>query len=451
MEISATTRNRVLQCNEKSCVALMAGFVFCLVFIIACLQCSCDFDIKRHFIQSRLSVSYEYKSTTFHRLDLKKVSKTCKVATSTNGTTDILAFDRRKMCINLRNNPVSRFPTHILRGGAEVSHPKHTNQEHAELADLSPPHKRSRLAVDPEDVSNCEESTEDMPTDDDDSSALCPACGQLIPHAHTNCSASDTISNISMHGHSLEPFVHDFFASINDLPITVDAYNVLLQHCSDQKKITTSLAIYERMKNESIAPSFETCDILLSLCESAQEWDLAVRIAQDLIATGLCADERTYNWIIKLCAKLKEWDIVLELYDEMIHSRMDPCSKTRTLAVQACQGQGLWRRALDEFNELRKHTPAASLPYSYVIEACSQAGQVQEAQKLIEEHEAQQSQYLDEHDVVPGAESEDSRVVRLQDSCGEAAESGEGGEDGRPGADEGPEGAYQDSVEEDSQ
>jgi pentatricopeptide repeat protein len=248
-----------------------------------------------------------------------------------------------------------------------------------------------------------------------------------------------------MCGHSLEPFVHEFFASIHDLPINVDAYNVLLQHCSDQNKLTTALAIYAQMKNESITPSFETCDILLSLCESAQEWDLAVRIAQDMMAIGLCADERTYDWIIKICAKLKEWDIVLELYDEMIHSRMDPCSKTRILAVQACQGQGLWRRALDEFNAMRKQTAAASLPYSYVIEACTQAGQVHEAQKLIEEHEAQQSKFLDDHDVVPGGESEDSRVVRLQDSCGgEGQESGEGGEDGS--AHEGRHGEYQAST-----
>jgi pentatricopeptide repeat protein len=371
----------------------------------------------------------------------------------------VLAFYIEPIQIELRQNP--RFPTIFLRGGAEVSHEilsRHTKEEHADLANLSPPHKKSRLAFDPEDFSNRELSTGDLPNDEEnDSSELCPACGNFIPHTshtHTNHTAPDTISNISLHGHSLEPFVHDFFASIDDLPITVDAYNVLLQHCSEQKKITTALAVYARMKNQSIVPSFETCDILLSLCESVQEWDLAVRIGQDLIATGLCADERTYDWMIKLCSKLKEWDIVLDLYDEMIHSRMDPCSKTRTFAVQACQGQGLWRRALDEFNELRKQTPAASLPYSYVIEACSQAGQMQEAQSLIEEHEAQQSQFLADHDVVPGAESEDSRVVRLQDSCGEGAvsgegaESGEGGEDGRSVPGEGLDAAYQASTEE---
>jgi pentatricopeptide repeat protein len=394
-----------------------------------------------------------HTTSSFHILD-SKVSDINKVAVATTLRKISSTFNANKLYtrIRQRQNPGNRFPIHFLRGGGDLRceiPSRNTDQEHSEIANLSPPHKKSRMAITPEDVSKCDVSADGKSSesfDEDDTSEVCPACGQAIPHANPNHTAPDTKSNISIYGHSLEPFVHDFFASISDLPITVDAYNVLLQHCSDRKKLTTALAIYARMKNESIVPSFETCDILLSLCESVQEWDLAVRIAQDLIATGLCTDERTYDWTIKLCAKLKEWDIVLELYDEMIHARMDPCSKSRILAVQACHGQGLWRRALDEFNELRKHTAAVSLPYSYVIEACSQAGQMHEAQKLIEEHEAQQSQLLEDYDVVPGAESDDSRVVRLQDSSGERAESGESGEEIRAG--EGLDGPYPASTDE---
>ena len=241
-----------------------------------------------------------------------------------------------------------------------------------------------------------------------------------------------------MYGHKLEDFVQNFFVSLDDLPVTVEAYNVLLEHCFEQQKLTVALAIYEKMKNESVMPNYETCDLLLSICEQQSEWALAVSVAQDMLAAGLSADLRTYDWIIKMCVKVKAWDIVLDLYDEMILNRLEPPPSLQVFAIQACHGQRLWRRALDTFNQIRKQVPPSALPFSYVIEACLAAGQMDQARKLIEEHESLQSKAMQECGAMEiAADKDKDDTIHLQDSAeqaedralGDKSQSDNGGED----------------------
>ena len=280
----------------------------------------------------------------------------------------------------------------------------------------SPPRKKTKI----DNHSSGTEETFDksVECEDDTSSTECLNCRKLIKHAHSNISDKETSieSRITMTGHKLEPFALDFFSSLDGLPVTVEAYNVLLEHCYDTQDLTSALALYEKMKNESLAPTYETCDYLMSICENAKEWGLAVNLAEDMLATGLCTNERTYEWMIKICAKLKEWDIVLGLYDELIQNKLEPSTNIRVFAIQACQGQRLWRRAIDELNNFRKHSPAASLPFSYVIEACLDAGQNSEAQKLIDEHQNLQNKELQHRDIVEGAaDNMEADIIQLVD------------------------------------
>jgi pentatricopeptide repeat protein len=310
-----------------------------------------------------------------------------------------------------------------LRGGQDIF-----STDSGSHVDQSPPRKKPKQDVNVletdtnrggDSADNETESDLDISETEHVSSDECPNCKKSIKHSHSNNSVTENTGSdsISMSGHILEPFALEFFASLQGLPVTVEAYNVLLEHCLELQKLSSALAIYDKMKNESIMPTYETCDLLMSICESAKQWALAVQVAQDMLATGLCADERTYEWMIKMCVKLKEWDIVLDLYDEMIQSKMEPSTDARTFAIQACHGQQLWRRAIDEFNQFRKHVPAASLPFSYVIEACLDAGQSAEARKFIEEHENLQSAAIQEHGTMNGAEdSHISDSIHLPES-----------------------------------
>jgi hypothetical protein len=75
----------------------------------------------------------------------------------------------------------------------------------------------------------------------------------------------------------------------------------------------------------------------------------------------------------------------------------------------------MWRRALDEFNELRNQAPASSLPYAYVIEACLDAGQTEHAQRLIEEHEKLQFEALKKECPEVLQKQTDSDTLHIQD------------------------------------
>jgi pentatricopeptide repeat domain-containing protein 1 len=96
----------------------------------------------------------------------------------------------------------------------------------------------------------------------------------------------------------------------------------------------------------------------------------------------------TYNATITACEKGGQWERALELFEEVKkHPRMEPDLYTYSATISACEKGGQRERALELFEEVKKHPRMEPDLYTYsaTISACEKGRQWERALELFEE------------------------------------------------------------------
>ena len=91
-----------------------------------------------------------------------------------------------------------------------------------------------------------------------------------------------------------------------------------------------------------VLPDLVTCNTAISACSKGEQWQLALHLLQDLVATKSVADCVSYNSAVSACCAGSEWKKVFQILQLMAFNLILPDSITP--GPHSFQSAVLWSR-----------------------------------------------------------------------------------------------------------
>jgi pentatricopeptide repeat protein len=118
-----------------------------------------------------------------------------------------------------------------------------------------------------------------------------------------------------------------------------------------------------------------TYSTLISACEKAGEWELALQLFEEMRGEGCVPNVISYNSLITACAQGAQWEKAAEVFEAMQRQGCRPDVVTYTALISAYEKGGQWRRALAAFEEMRRRPcPPDAIVYAAIIDALWDTG-----------------------------------------------------------------------------
>ncbi|KAL2632836.1 hypothetical protein R1flu_004315 [Riccia fluitans] len=168
----------------------------------------------------------------------------------------------------------------------------------------------------------------------------------------------------------------------------VYVYNSLMNVHAGDTEIVWKL--YEDMRRVRLEPDLTTYNIMLKSCSVSKCADRAKALYRDIergaATTGLKLDVFTYTTAIHIFGESRMWDLALKVKEDMLASGVTPNVITWTALIGACANVGMVEQAFSIFSEM---LVSGCLPnaqtYNMLINACCEANQHDRAFRLFKE------------------------------------------------------------------
>merc|ERR1719159_701271 len=125
-------------------------------------------------------------------------------------------------------------------------------------------------------------------------------------------------------------------------------YNSLLDGCAKEHRLEDAMALYEEMKQASVAPSNFTLCTLVKLLGRSRRLEQAFKTVEELSTTlGLKPNIQVYTCLLQACIHNRQLQRALDLHDDVIEAGCEPDQKTYTVLVRGCMWAGNLVKAVE--------------------------------------------------------------------------------------------------------
>ena len=163
----------------------------------------------------------------------------------------------------------------------------------------------------------------------------------------------------------------------------------LMETFRSKNRMNDAIDLLNRLSAIDVSPNIITFKSLLAGCAESSQYSLGLQVYEKFIKSSLPLDSMIFALILKLLAKtsridemMDKWQYVISLGEE---SRQILRIEAWTTMIDGLGKNGRTQEAIDKFNEMIKFgIKPNNVTFLVVLNACSHAGLISEATKLIQ-------------------------------------------------------------------
>ncbi|KAI7880036.1 hypothetical protein K492DRAFT_237512 [Lichtheimia hyalospora FSU 10163] len=158
----------------------------------------------------------------------------------------------------------------------------------------------------------------------------------------------------------------------NGHPLTVKAYNHLLDAYANTRDLQGALDVFKRIKADELTPDIYTYSTLIKAHIQGAKLKDAFIIFDQLKQAGLIPTQPIFSNLISGCIKSNQIEKAWEVFDSMRLSYHQPDEVTFTLMLHACAKRGEVERALNVFEDMvGSSLYPTDVTFNVLINACA--------------------------------------------------------------------------------
>ncbi|KAL5854667.1 hypothetical protein ACOSQ3_004528 [Xanthoceras sorbifolium] len=168
---------------------------------------------------------------------------------------------------------------------------------------------------------------------------------------------------------------------------SVFSYSSYIKFLGKSLKPLKALEIYNSITDESAKINVFICNSILSCLVKNGKFDSSIKLFDKMKQNGLAPDAVTYNTLLSGCIKVKHgYPKALELVQELKYNRLQMDGVMYGIILAVCASNNLCEEAQNYFDQMKDEGHSPNLyHYSSLLNAYSSGGNYKKADELVQE------------------------------------------------------------------